>query len=230
MRERRTDLQEMMDDPACDRNRLFATYRHFRWMNPLLGNWKHLIKREILPYFQAKGQSHIKVLDIGCGGGDVLRYVHKELQLAGLQVQSLGIDPDPNAAFFWKEEQLLHQNEGIDYLCGHSSELDTPFDLILSNHVLHHLPDSITQNFADECSRLNAGLCLLNDLQRAPLAYAAYTGLAWPLHWNSFAWIDGRRSILRAYKTVELQRLLGDRWQVRSHGLFRLVAKHYAKE
>lgn len=223
--ERQAELAELMDAPNCNKKRLFATYRHFRWMNPILGNWNYLLKDIILPYFEQNPPPHncIRLLDIGCGGGDVAKFLDKRLRKAGYVTMVTGIDPDGNAAEFRDSFVKFPRHFRFRQHFTHQFIGET-FDLIITNHVVHHLSNADIKELAQECSRLNDGLVVWNDLKRSKISWLAYSFVAWPLHLNSFAWNDGRISIKRAFLKSELTHLLPNHWQISEHGLFRLVA------
>lgn len=225
---RDSSLIERMDDPHCDKKRLFKTYQHFKWMNPILGNWSAITSHLILPFLKSQSIKKVRILDIGCGGGDVLIAMYKKLIKVGFEVEALGIDPDINAQEFRNE--AVKNLPGLSFRCGWSHDIKDKFDLIISNHVLHHLNEKELSSLKNECERLSDGLVLLNDLRRSAIAYSLYSAIAWPLHLSSFAWIDGRISIRRAYDEYELNQLFGSPWEILSHGLFRLLVAYNAKK
>lgn len=223
--QRKAELTELMDAPNCDKNRLFATYNHFKWLNPLLGNWSFLLKKQIIPYFKNNPPPNncIRMLDVGCGGGDVAKYLDKRLRKAGYKTMVTGIDPDGNAAEYRENYASFPPHFRFRQQFTHQF-IDESFDLIISNHVVHHLNEAEILDLSEECARLCDGLVIWNDLRRSQLSWWLFTLLAWPLHINSFAWYDGRISIKRAFVKAELRALLPVRWQILEHGLFRVVA------
>ncbi|MFT2598163.1 hypothetical protein ACMWP3_25180, partial [Escherichia coli] len=70
-------LEELMDDPDCDPRRLAATYRRFDLVNRAVSGWGGVYRAHVRPRLRALGRPG-RVLDLGCGGGDVV------VRLAGL--------------------------------------------------------------------------------------------------------------------------------------------------
>ncbi|MGQ2916291.1 MAG: methyltransferase, partial [Microbacterium aurantiacum] len=68
---RATALRELMDDPDCDPERLRATLRRFDTVNRLVSGWGGVYTRRIRPFLAGLGRP-ARVLDLGCGGGDVV--------------------------------------------------------------------------------------------------------------------------------------------------------------
>ena len=67
---RAVDARELMDDPDADIAMLERTYRRFRLVNALVSRPGLLYRHDIRP--RARGR-HIRILDVGAGGGDVCR-------------------------------------------------------------------------------------------------------------------------------------------------------------
>src|SRR5690606_17821895 len=72
LRRRRADLREIMDGPEADPRRLFRTYDGFRHINPVFSRWKQLYRRWILPEMRHSPGGLFTLLDIGCGGADLI--------------------------------------------------------------------------------------------------------------------------------------------------------------
>jgi len=70
---RAVHLEEIMDDPDCDPVLLNNTYDWFTRLNPWLGRWKAVYRSHVRPHLHA--QRPTRILDIGCGAGDVLRLI-----------------------------------------------------------------------------------------------------------------------------------------------------------
>jgi 2-polyprenyl-3-methyl-5-hydroxy-6-metoxy-1,4-benzoquinol methylase len=215
LRERADALDERMDDPACDPEKLARTYRQFARINALVSDWSHVYRRQLRPALQSGART---VLDVGCGGGDVLRRLARLARRDGLSATFLGIDPDPRAIAFARAQEPL---PGVSFEQADVRNLSTHFDLVLSNHVLHHLTGDEIRELCIVSERLARVGALHNDLCRADPAL-----LLFPLvgGWfrGSFIYEDGLRSIRRAFTVEELTALAPSGWRVRPSVPFRL--------
>ena len=98
------------------------------------------------------------------------------------------------------------------------------FDIVVSNHVLHHLDAAALRGFTDDSLALSRGSVLHADIARGRLAYGLYAvGIA-PLSAGTFLRVDGLRSIRRSYRAPELAAALGGPWRVQTPAPFRVLA------
>ncbi len=224
---RAIDLSEIMDDPDCDPDLLINTYAWFARLNPLLGRWKSVYRTLIRPILRPERAT--RILDIGCGAGDVLRLIRHLASQDGFDLELMGIDPDERAIICARE---MPSNTGISFDPVHSSELVTrgdQFDIVISNHVLHHLSPGELLTLAHDSALLAGDLVIHNDIKRDDLAWLFF----WPVGLvcrNSFILTDGLRSIRRAWHPKELRRLLPNRWTVETRTPFRLLLIHPTDE
>lgn len=219
---RDTALTELMDDPDCDPRALAATYRRFDVVNRLVSAWGRVYRTRVRPELVALGRP-ARVLDLGSGGGDVVARLAALASRDGLQVEWVGADPDPRA----HEAARLRERPGVRFVSQGSRELieaGETFDLVLSNHVLHHLDADSLHAFADDSLALSRGTVLHADIARGRLAYGLYAvGIA-PLSVGTFLRVDGLRSIRRSYRAPELAAALGAPWVVETPAPFRVLA------
>lgn len=219
---RDTVLTELMDDPDCDPRALAATYRRFGLVNRLVSAWGHVYRTRVRPELRALGRP-ARVLDLGCGGGDVVARLAGLAARDGLAVEWVGADPDPRALAAARERQ----RPGMRFVSQGSGELlaaGERFDIVLSNHVLHHLDAAALDAFAADSLALSRGPVLHADIARGRLAYALYAvGIA-PLSPGTFLRVDGLRSIRRSYRSDELAAELGGPWRVETPAPFRVLA------
>ncbi len=137
LRERETSQPELMDLPDCDEQKLHKTYEQFRFINRGLSGWKKIFIREIEPLCEVN--KTLTILDIGFGGGDIPLYLaelarnrKKEIHIHGIETDSRAIDyvnklpADPMVKF-----SKLSLEE--------VSESGEKYDVIISNHLIHHL-------------------------------------------------------------------------------------------
>ncbi|TXK09778.1 methyltransferase domain-containing protein [Microbacterium hatanonis] len=222
MRERAVDLTEIMDDPDCDPVRLAATYRRFDTVNRLVAGWGGVYRTRLRPYLRSMGRP-ARVLDLGSGGGDLVARLDALTRKDGLAVEWTGADPDPRAY----DAARGRSSSSIRFVRADSTELlaaGETFDVVVSNHVLHHLSPAALTRFADDSLSLSRGTVLHADIERGRLAYALYgVGVA-PLAPGTFLHTDGLRSIRRSYRAAELAEALGKPWRVDRPAPFRLLA------
>ena len=91
------------------------------------------------------------------------------------------------------------------------------FDLVISNHLMHHLSDEENLALFNDIETVTRGAALMNDLRRSPVSWAAYGLATLPVRWYSFLSIDGMRSIRRSYTPEELMHLTQRMWHGRRY-------------
>lgn len=231
---RDTELLELMDDPACDPVKLQRTLRRFRIINRLVSRWGAVYRshlRPVLAQHAAEAQwvgapphpRPAQLLDIGTGGGDVLRHLVGLARRDGFRVEALGIDPEPRAIAVANR----HSQAGLTFRQTDSNTLvreGKRFDIVISNHLLHHLSHEHFASVVSDSERLATRLCVHSDIARGRLAYLAFTVGVTPLAPGTFLRTDGLRSIRRSYRFSELATRLDDEWRVEYSGPFRLLA------
>lgn len=196
-----------MSDPNCNLQALNNTYGYFPLINKLVAGWRRIYEHHIRPLEPRT------LLDIGCGGGDVALTLARWAQADGLALELTAIDPDPRALNYAKEHSCL---ENISFQRAFSADLvqdERHFDIVVSNHLLHHLSPTELKNLCKDSERLAKRKVIHNDICRSDLAYLGFT-LTTPFFRNSFITHDGLVSIQRSFTRNELRQLVPEPWRV----------------
>ncbi|MFD5277801.1 class I SAM-dependent methyltransferase [Pseudarthrobacter sp. NPDC058362] len=220
MRRRAAAAEELMDRPDCDPARLENTYRQFGVVNRVVSGWRRLYVREVRPLLAPTGTATL--LDVGSGGGDLAVTLRRWARSDAFDLRITGIDPDPRAIAFAVQRPPV---SGVEFRQAHSSDLVAEgrrYDLVVSNHVLHHLSPAQLHQLLEDTETLATRLCLHNDLRRSPAAYALFSVAALPFR-HSFIRADGLTSIRRSYTPAELTAAAPPGWAVA-----RTAAFHHA--
>lgn len=266
---RDTRLTELMDDPACDPHRLRRTYARFALVNRLVAGWGRVYRTQLRPRLAARAsgvaeapqgagaapdacaaagtqlRAPLRVLDLGCGGGDVMRRLVALAHADGYALDAVGVDPDPRAIAFARSRGAGPTDRAgassLTFASASSADLvarGERFDCIISNHVLHHLDEVQRAAFLSDSVRLLErrgdaavpAVAIHSDIARGRLAYLAYAAAAPFVSAGTFLYTDGLRSIRRSFTAAELRQELGSsapahglRWQVQQPSRFRLL-------
>lgn len=222
--QRDRDLRELMDDPDCDPDALRRTYGQFGLVNRLVAGWRRRYRRDLRPLLSAgRGTT---LLDVGCGAGDVACALARWAARDGLRLDVTAVDPDPRAYAYAVESGGA--TPAVTFRCCSSGDLVAEgrrFDVVISNHVLHHLTEDELAALLTESTGLARRLVLHSDLTRSPVAYAAYGLLSRAAGPGSFLRADGLRSLRRSYRPAELAAIVPAGWQVRRAFPFRLLLR-----
>jgi 2-polyprenyl-3-methyl-5-hydroxy-6-metoxy-1,4-benzoquinol methylase len=222
LRERAVDLDELMDDPECDLGALERTYARFDLVNRAVSGWRRVYRERLRP-LAAHGRP-LSVLDVGFGGGDVPVALARWAEADGLDVSITAIDPDDRAFAFASRRDAPPSVRFRRAGSGELVEAGERFDVVLSNHVLHHLDPAALAAVVSDSERLARRLVVHNDIERHPLAYAGYAVGITPLAPGSFLRTDGLRSVRRSYTAAELRAALPTTWRVERQAPFRVLA------
>jgi 2-polyprenyl-3-methyl-5-hydroxy-6-metoxy-1,4-benzoquinol methylase len=226
LRERAADAVEEMDRPDCDPKKLEQTYEQFALVNRMVSGWKGLYRRNLLPLLSATAPTTL--LDSGCGGGDVPLMLAQWAARDGKKLSVTGIDPDERAYRFAVGRPAT---EAVTFRQAWAAELAAEgqlFDVVISNHVLHHIPSTGLQRFLAESATLSRGTVIHNDIRRSPAAYAIFYAAALPLR-RSFIRQDGLTSIRRSYTPTELNAATPPGWSAERRFPFRTVLLHQGR-
>ncbi|MEU4690611.1 class I SAM-dependent methyltransferase [Actinoplanes sp. NPDC023714] len=220
---RDTAVQEFMDDPGCDPDRLERTYRQFRTVNRLVSGWRRVYQRWIRPHLDADRPATL--LDIGFGGGDISRALSGWAARDGLALRITAIDPDERALRHVRDRPAA----GVRFEQASSADLvarGDRYDLVISNHLLHHLDPAALSAVLADSETLARRLTVHNDLSRGRAGYGLYAAATLPFARGSFIHQDGLLSIRRSYRPPELRAAVPPGWQVRPMFPQRLLLIH----
>ena len=217
--ERDEAATEQMDDPDCDVEALERTYARFRLINVVVSNQRAVYRRWVRPCL-SPSQTR-RVLDIGTGGADLPRALLRWARADGLRLEVTAIDPDPRA-LDWALRQPAEP--GLVLRRVSSSELADAgerFDVVTSNHVLHHLDGREFGALLADSERLagDGGIAVHGDIERTRLGYVGFALGTLPFERNllagSYIRADGLTSIRRSHTAAELAAALPRGWRVR---------------
>lgn len=156
----------------------------------------------------APSEQSISVLDIGCGGGDMLRQIWKWAKRQNLTLELVGIDLNP-----WSKQSAEQVTPKATPICFETANLftlgpDRRADFIISSLFTHHLADSELIRFIQwmDCHATRGWF--INDLHRHPLPYFFIQYAVRLLFSNRLIRHDAPVSVARAFTASELQGFL----------------------
>jgi SAM-dependent methyltransferase len=204
-----SELPEWMDEPCSYEdfrqclvdlgqvNRLTLSYR------PTLTFLDRLIDGLIAG---SKPQEPLRIVDVGCGGGDMLRCVERWAKRRGVAVTLTGIDLNPYAARAARE--FAPPTSAIRWITGNAYAYQGPVDVVLSSLFTHHLEEADVVQFLAWSEAVARRGWFVNDLCRESTPYRLFGVLAKALRWHRFVQHDGPVSFRRSFREDDWERML----------------------
>ena len=195
-----------MDAPDLDPSRHIHALRTLARVNLISGVGGRVWK-EILHLWRERGGPKpdrvLRLLDVACGGGDVVVYVASRARAAGLPLEVHGCDSSPVALEHARCEaerrgvaaQFFARDVLVEGLPG-------GYDLVCSSLFHHHLSREDAVNLLRSMAHAGRSV-LVQDLLRGSLGYVlAWSGLRL-LSRSDVAHVDGPRSVRAAFTLRE---------------------------
>lgn len=150
----------------------------------------------------------LRILDVGSGGGDMLRRIARWGARRGQALDLVGLDLHPHSTL--AAEAATLPGLPIRYVTGDIFALDPAwrFDLIISSLFTHHLDDAELVRFLRVMEERAGRGWFVNDLHRHALALAGFRLISAAAGWHRFVRHDGAVSVQRAFRAAEWRRRL----------------------
>lgn len=203
---------EIMDDLDMQGEELAATLRQLAMVNRWLGGLNVVLQGvKRLLATQKTFPKALKIIDIGCGGGEVLRLIADWARKKNIKTELIGIDA--NAFTIAHAANLSKDYPEITFLQMNVFEADfaaMDYDIALCCLFLHHFTETeIVQILKTITNSARIGI-VINDLQRSALAHFLFDLVTRVLGASKMVRYDGKLSIRRAFNKKELHELMKD--------------------
>ena len=152
----------------------------------------------------SRSSSPVHIVDVGCGGGDLLRQIKAWAQRRRISVELTGIDLNPYAARAAAES--TSKQLGITWVTGNAMlyRPEKPVDIVVSSLMAHHLEDEeivALLRWMEATAQIG---WFVNDLERAKWSSRMFGWVRW--HW--LVRHDGPISFRRAFREEDWISLL----------------------
>ncbi|HOX81986.1 MAG TPA: methyltransferase domain-containing protein [Chryseolinea sp.] len=206
---KRSEGIEIMDDLQCSGEVVDQTLRELEVINTWLGGNQVTINGLAKLLKDSDPSKEITILDVGCGGGDILRLIDAWAKRKNKKVKLVGIDANPNIIAFAKNNlnDLPHvQFESIDIF---SSEFQSiTCDVVIGTLFFHHFSQhQLSLFFSGLKKQVRIGI-VINDIHRHALAYYSIKILTSLFSKSAMVKFDAPLSVLRAFTKSELIEIL----------------------
>lgn len=203
----RSNAPELMDDFGMEGEILRDALDKIASINKLLGGNKVTLNG-VKTLLKGKPKTRlVRIIDIGCGNGDMLRTLADYAQKNNLNFSLIGVDANQFTIDHAKHLSARYSN--IMYECRDIFDQSTPeevCDIITCTLTLHHFKDEeIVMLLERFKSSAKIGI-VINDLERSALAYRLFKALCFVFGLNYMSREDGLVSILRGFKREDLEK------------------------
>ncbi len=199
-----------MDDLDCSGEVVYQTLRELEIINKLLGGNQvtangltHLIEK------QGEKPQRLKIVDLGCGSGDMLVRIANWGKRNRIQLELIGVDANPHIVEYAQNNTRDHPEITYQVLNIFSDEFrELDFDVVVSTLFTHHFNDQELISLLQYCSEKARVGVVINDIHRHWFAYYSIKWLTWLFSRSEMVKNDAAVSVLRSFKRSELEHII----------------------
>jgi 2-polyprenyl-3-methyl-5-hydroxy-6-metoxy-1,4-benzoquinol methylase len=204
------DLPELMDGD-CSYEDFRGCLRSLEQINRwLLGYRPTLAWLKQLPHALPDNglRDPVHIVDVGSGGGDLLRQIAGWARRRGIAAQLTGIDLNPYAARAAAES--TPKELGIAWVTGNALAYrpEKPVDIVVSSLMTHHLEDEEIVALLRWMEATTQVGWFISDLERSERSSRMFGWLEKVVGWHRFVRHDAPVSFRRAFREQDWVRLL----------------------
>jgi 2-polyprenyl-3-methyl-5-hydroxy-6-metoxy-1,4-benzoquinol methylase len=197
---------ELMDDPEIDHNQHHLALRGLSRIN-FCSNTSRTLWQPLCRLQQEIGAA-VRVLDLACGGGDVICGLARISRHFGLPFEFAGCDKSVTAVEYAKQN-ALRVEANIEFFAADVLQdvLPVGFDVVMCSLFLHHLTELKSVVLLRKMSDAASRLVLINDLLRTRKGLMLAQVATRVLSSSPVVRYDGPRSVEGAYTCIEVEQL-----------------------
>ena len=198
---------ELMDEPRLAPARRAGALRALARVNTLSGVAQRIwVEIHELPNCEVPRK--VRVLDIACGGGDVMISLARRAARHGLDLEVHGCDVSPEAL------EVARRNAAHAGIQARFFELDAlrdkipdGYDVVCCSLFLHHLDEHDAVALLGAMAKGARRTVLVQDLRRTVAGYLLALGVLRMISRSEVAHVDGPRSVEGAFSVEEAREL-----------------------
>ena len=175
-------------------------------VNQWLGDASAL-RNSLLKDVEAEGLRTFSVLDVGAGSGELMRVAAGWARETGRDARLVGLEMNARSAKAILDESREWKIASVRADAFKLPFADRQFEYVICSLFTHHFRDPQVVALLREMSRVARRKIFVIDLHRDAVAYFFYTTVARLFLHNRLIREDGALSILRSFKTEELENL-----------------------
>lgn len=206
---KRSLAEEIMDDLHCSGEVLHQTLRELENINYLLGGNQVTLNglNQLLEDVPISKDLHI--VDLGCGGGDILKLIRKLLDRKKFTASLTGMDANPNVVKFATNNTPTSYRIDYESLNIFSEDFRArKFDIVTGTLFFHHFTTGQLVAFFKQLKNQASMGLIINDIHRHWFSYYSIKWLTQIFSRSRMVRHDAPLSVLRAFSKDELQGIL----------------------
>ncbi len=193
-----------MDDPQIDEITLQNAVDDINKVNTILQGFKFTLiaVKKVLRQFP---DERLVIADAGCGDGEMLRYLEKNL--SDPRLTFLGWDIAAKSI-----EKARVKSVGLERLSFRESDIlktpsqDLQCDILLNTLTMHHFNDEEIVEFLQKYQLITSKMIIINDLHRHRLAYLFFKYMSPLFIKHEISRHDGLISIASGFKKSNFEK------------------------
>lgn len=200
----RSNTLEMMDDLSSSTPDMDQTLKELNTINSWLGG-NRVTLNGIKKLINSTHQN-LKIVDMGCGGGDILKMLANWGRQNSIQLELIGIDANAGVVDYANRNCCEYPEITIRQMDIFSEQFkNMSFDILTASLFTHHFTsDELISLFRNLKQQTRLGI-VINDLHRNWLAYIAISLLTAVFSRSKMIRHDAGISVLRGFNNCDLQ-------------------------
>ncbi len=206
----RSQEAEIMDDLDMKGEELASTLRQLANVNKWLGGTEIVLNAlKNLLKSHTKSQDSIKIIDIGCGGGEILRRLADWCRKSKINAVFTGIDANEFTIDYAKEHSKNYPEISYQQINIFSKEFsDLEYDIAICSLFLHHFKEDEIDSILKSINHSARIGFIINDLHRSKIAYFLFNLVTGFLGASPMIKYDGKLSIKKSFLKQDLKNFL----------------------
>lgn len=222
----RSSEKEKLDDLNLQGETLHQALQSLQWINKWFGNHRSVLKAIHRVY--QKEAKPLRIIDLGCGGGDLALAIAKSMRQHNISCRITGIDGNAQSLLYAQKKSRGFGE--IDFLL--EDILDEKFsiepcDILISSHFIYHLSDKALVQFLNKKMSAVSTAVIFSELKRNRLAMLLFKYGRFFLPISKLAKADGILAIKRSFTEKEWLAILRQAgigtYRLQSVPLFRVL-------